>query len=299
MFFIRRKNNQVEKIIDEVYQKDTIKRYIMLLVGCLIAAVSFNLFFLRYNIVCFGVSGISIVLKEFGVDPSSFILIANIFLLIISYIFLDIKDVKNQIIGAILYPIFIKITLPLTNMIDFENIEMIIIAVFGGLTHGLGSGLIYKSGFSTGGTDVVGLLIKKYSKTTMGNAMMYVNIVIIIIGKLVFSWEIFMYAILVAYLIAVSTDKILLGISNSKAFYIVADKEKEEIIKEFLNSLPNVGCTIMDVNSGNNNKKSLLLAVVPTKSYFIIKEGLKEIDRDIFYLVCDSYQVVHKDDLYE
>ena len=299
MFFIRRKNNQVEKIIDEVYQKDTIKRYIMLLVGCLIAAVSFNLFFLRYNIVCFGVSGISIVLKEFGVDPSSFILIANIFLLIISYIFLDIKDVKNQIIGAILYPIFIKITLPLTNMIDFGNIEMIIIAVFGGLTHGLGSGLIYKSGFSTGGTDVVGLLIKKYSKTTMGNAMMYVNIVIIFIGKLVFSWEIFMYAILVAYLIAVSTDKILLGISNSKAFYIVADKEKEEIIKEFLNSLPNVGCTIMDVNSGNNNKKSLLLAVVPTKSYFIIKEGLKEIDRDIFYLVCDSYQVVHKDDLYE
>ena len=299
MFFIRRKNNQVDKIIDEVYQKDTIKRYIMLLVGCLIAAVSFNLFFLRYNIVCFGVSGISIVLKEFGVDPSSFILIANIFLLIISYIFLDIKDVKNQIIGAILYPIFIKITLPLTNMIDFGNIEMIIIAVFGGLTHGLGSGLIYKSGFSTGGTDVVGLLIKKYSKTTMGNAMMYVNIVIIIIGKLVFSWEIFMYAILVAYLIAVSTDKILLGISNSKAFYIVADKEKEEIIKEFLNSLPNVGCTIMDVNSGNNDKKSLLLAVVPTKSYFIIKEGLKEIDRDIFYLVCDSYQVVHKDDLYE
>ena len=299
MFFIRRKNNQVDKIIDEVYQKDTIKRYIMLLVGCLIAAISFNLFFLRYNIVCFGVSGISIVLKEFGIDPSSFILIANIFLLIISYIFLDIKDVKNQIIGAILYPIFIKITLPLTNMIDFGNIEMIIIAVLGGLTHGLGSGIIYKSGFSTGGTDVIGLLIKKYSKTTMGNAMMYVDVAVIIIGKFVFSWEIFMYAILVAYLIAVTTDKILLGISNSKAFYIVADREKEEIIKEFLNSIPNVGCTIMDVNNGNNDKKSLLLAVVPTKSYFIIKEGLKEIDRDIFYLVCDSYQVVHKDDLYE
>ena len=52
----------------------------------------------------------------------------------------------------------------------------------------------------------------------------------------------------------------------------------------------------MDVN---NNKQSLILAVVPTKSYFIIKEGLKEIDKDIFYLVCDSYQVIHKDDLNE
>lgn len=300
MLFRRRKNTQVEKIVDEVYKKDTIKRYLMLLTGCLIAAISFNLFFLRYNIVCFGVSGISIVLNTFGIDPSSFILIANIILLLISYIFLDIRDVKNQIIGAILYPIFIKMTLPLTNMIDFGDLEMILIAIFGGLSHGIGSGLIYKSGFSTGGTDVIGLLIKKYSKVSMGNAMMYVNIGVILIGKLVFSWSIFMYAILVAYLISVSTDKILLGISNSKAFYIVADNKKEEIIREFLNSLPGVGCTVMDVNGGySNNKETLILAVVPTKSYFIIKEGLKEIDKNIFYLVCDSYQVIHKDDLYE
>ena len=300
MFFRRRKNNQIDTIIDEVYKKDTIKRYIMLLSGCLIAAFSFNLFFLRYNIVCFGVSGISIVLKEFGVEPSSFILIANIILLIVSYILLDIRDVKNQIIGAILYPIFIKMTLPITNMIDFGNLEMIIIAIFGGLSHGLGSGLIYKSGFSTGGTDVIGLIIKKYSKVSMGNAMMYVNIIIILIGKLVFSWEIFMYAILVAYLISISTDKILLGISNSKAFYIVADTNKEDIIKEFLKSLPGTGCTIINASGGySNNKQSLILAVVPTKSYFIIKEGLKEIDKDIFYLVCDSYQVIHKDDLDE
>lgn len=300
MFFIRKKNNQIDKIVDEVYKKDTIKRYIMLLVGCLIAAFSFNLFFLRYNIVCFGVSGISIVLKQFGVEPSSFILLANIVLLVISYILLDIRDVKNQIIGAILYPIFIKMTLPLTNMIDFGDLEMIIIAIFGGISHGLGSGLIYKSGFSTGGTDVIGMIIKKYSKTSMGNAMMYVNIGIILIGKLVFSWEIFMYAILVAYLISIFTDKVLLGISNSKAFYIVADNQKEELIKEFLNSLPGVGCTIMDANGGySNNKQSLILAVVPTKSYFIIKEGLKEIDKSIFYLVCDSYQVVHKDDFNE
>ena len=129
---------------------------------------------------------------------------------------------------------------------------------------------------------------------------MYVNIIIILIGKVVFSWEIFMYAILVAYLISISTDKILLGISNSKAFYIVTDTNKEEIIKEFLKSLPGTGCTIINANGGySNSKQSLILAVVPTKSYFIIKEGLKEIDEDIFYLVCDSYQVIHKDDLDE
>lgn len=290
-------DRQVDYIMSKINKKNLFKRYIMLLLGCLIVAFAFNVFFEKYNIVCFGVSGISIVLKEFGVDPSTFILIANIFLIIISYFFLGINDVKNQIIGALIYPLFIKLTLPVANLIDFGNLEMIVIAVFGGILAGIGSGLIYKSGYSTGGTDVIGLLICKYSKISMGNAMMFVDICIVIIGKIVFSWEIVMYAIVVAYLISIATDKILLGISNSKAFYIVADNKKDTIIKEFLNSLPGVGCTVMNALGGySNDKQTLILAVAPTKSYFIIKEGLKEIDEDIFYLVCDSYEVIHKDD---
>lgn len=291
-------DRQVDYIMSKINKQNLFKRYIMLLSGCLIVAFAFNVFFEKYNIVCFGVSGISIVLKKFGVDPSTFILIANIFLIIISYFFLGINDVKNQIIGALIYPLFIKLTLPIANLIDFGNLEMIVIAIFGGIFAGVGSGLIYKSGYSTGGTDVIGLLICKYSKISMGSAMMFVDVCIVIIGKIVFSWEIVMYAIVVAYLISIATDKILLGISNSKAFYIVADTKKDNIIKEFLNSLPGVGCTVMNAYGGySNDKQTLILAVAPTKSYFIIKEGLKEIDKDIFYLVCDSYQVIHKDDL--
>ena len=283
--------------MEAVYKKNLWKRYIMLLTGCLIVAFAFNLFFLRYNIVCFGVSGVSIVLSEFGVNPSLFIMGANIFLLIISYFFLGVDDVKNQIVGALIYPVFIELTLKVTNLIDLGDLEMIVIAVIGGVLAGIGYGLIYKSGFSTGGTDVIGNLICKYSKISMGNAMMFVNVAIIIIGKIVFSWEIVMYAIVVAYLISVATDKILLGISNSKAFYIVVDRNKDDIVNDFLLSLPGVGSTIIDANGGySNDKQTLILAVAPTKMYFVIKEGLKEIDKNIFYLVCDSYEVSSKDD---
>lgn len=298
MFFKKRREKQITNIINEINKKNIVKRYIMLLSGCLIVAFAFNLFFLRYDIVCFGVSGVSIVLKEFGVDPSAFILLANIFLIIITYFFLGVEEVKNQIVGALTYPIFIKLTLYVTDLIDFGHLEMIVIVIFGGILAGIGYGLIYKSRFSTGGTDVLGLLICKYSKISMGNAMMFVNIAIITIGKMVFSWEIVMYAIVVAYLISIATDKILLGISNSKAFYIVADKEKDDLVIDFLNTLPGVGCTVMDASGGySNSKQTLILAVGPTKSYFIIKEGLKEIDDSIFYLVCDSYEVIRKEDL--
>ena len=106
-----------------------------------------------------------------------------------------------------------------------------------------------------------------------------------------------MYAIVVAYLISIATDKILLGISNSKAFYIVVDKDKDDIVNEFLLSLDGVGSTIINVSGGqSNDKQTLILAVAPTKMYFVIKEGLREIDKDIFYLVCDSYEVSSKDE---
>ena len=300
ILFKRMREKRINKIIENVNKKNVLKRYLMLLSGCLIVAFAFNLFFLRYDIVCFGVSGISIVLAKFGVNPAMFIMGANIFLLIISYFFLGVEDVKNQLVGAIIYPIFVSLTAKITDLIDLGNIEFIIIAVMGGVIAGIGYGLIYKSGFSTGGTDVIGNLICKYSKISMGNAMMFVNVSIIAIGKIVFPWKIVMYAIVVAYLISVATDRILLGISNSKAFYIVVDKEKEEFVREFLASLPGVGSTVIDASGGySNDRQTLILAVVPTKMYFIIKEGLSEIDRNIFYLVCDSYEVSNRDEVYE
>ncbi len=296
MFFRKKREQHVKKIMDEVNRKNILKRYLMLLGGCLIVAFSFNLFFLRYNIVCFGVSGVSIVLNKFGIEPSNFILAANIFLIIITYFFLGVEEIKNQIVGALVYPVFIKLTLYITNLIVLDNLEMIVIAILGGVCAGIGYGLIYRSGFSTGGTDVLGLIICKYSKVSMGTAMMFVNICIIILGKIVFSWEIVLYAILVAYLISIATDKILLGISNSKAFYIVTDSNKDELVKSFLLSIKGAGCTIINASGGySNNKQTLLLAVVPTKAYYLIKEGLKEIDPTIFYLVCDSYEVSRKE----
>lgn len=294
--FKKIREKRIDKIIEAVNKKNLFKRYIMLILGVCIVAFAFNLFFLRYNIVCFGISGISIVLAKFNINPSVFILIANAVLLVISYFFLGIEDVKNQLVGALLYPIFIELSLKITNLIDLGDLEFIIIAVMGGILTGVGYGLIYKSGYSTGGTDVIGNLICKYSKISMGNAMMFVNISIILLGKLVFSWKIVMYAIVVAYLISIVTDKILLGISDSKAFYIVVDTKKDDIVNDFLLSLPGVGSTIIDASGGySNTSQTLIMAVAPTKMYFIIKEGLQEIDKNIFYLVCDSYEVSNRD----
>ena len=286
------RKQRVETIIDTVQKRNVPKRYLMLVVGCFILAFAFNLFFLRYNIVCFGVSGISIVLSEFGVNPSLFILLANIVLMIVAFFVLGKESTKNQLVGALLYPVFTYLTGLFTPYIDLGNTELVVVAIIGGVLAGIGCGLIYKSNFSTGGTDVIIEIICKYGKTSMGTAGLIVSAIIILIGKIVFSWDIVLYAVLVSYLISVFTDKVLLGISKSKAFYIVCNKDKDDIVRNFLISVPGVGTTVIDAEGGySSNDQTLLLAVVPTRAYFIVKDGLKEIDKDIYFLVCDSYEV--------
>ena len=290
------RKKKVDSIIEEVKRKNLGKRYLMLILGCLIVAFAFNLFFLRYNIVCFGISGLSIVLDKYGVNPTIFILSANIVLLILAYFVLGKNSTKNQLVGALIYPVFIEITKLITDKIDLGDTEMVVIALLGGVFAGMGYGLIYKSNFSTGGTDVIIEIICKYAKISMGTSGLIVNGIIVAIGKIAFSWSTVLYAIFVSYLISVFTDKVLLGISRRKAFYIVVDKSIEFEVKEYLLSIEGVGTTVIDAEGGYSEKnQTLLLAVVPTRSYFIVKDGLREIDKNIFFLVCDSYEVSNKE----
>lgn len=291
-FFDYFRKKKVENITYQVKKRNASKRYLMLIIGCFILAFTFNLFFLRYNIVCFGVSGISIVLSKFGVNPSLFIFLSNILLMIVAYFVLGKESTKNQLVGALLYPVFTYLTGLFTDYIDLANTEIVVIAILGGVLAGIGSGLIYKSNFSTGGTDVIIEIICKFGKVSMGTAGLIVSSVIILIGKLVFSWDIVLYAVLVSYLISLFTDKVLLGISKSKAFYIVVSKENDDMVRNFLVSVPGVGTTVIDAEGGySNNEQTLLLAVVPTRQYIVVKEGLMEIDKNIYFLVCDSYEV--------
>ena len=290
MFFKKLKEKKVNNIIKEINSRDLFKRYLLLVIGCFIVAFAFNLFFLKYGIVCFGISGLSIVVNEFGFDPSLFILLGNIVLLIVSFFALGFLKTKNSIIGSLLFPLFVKLTSYLTANISLGDVEMIVIAIFGSVLTGVGYGIIFKTGFTTGGTDILDQIISKYSKISLGSSMLIVDGLVVLSAKLVFSWEIVLYGAIVLYIISTLTDKVILGISQSKAFYIVTEKEEE--VKTFLLSILNGGVTLINARGGySNEKQHLLLGVVPTRSYYVVKEGLKQIDDKIFFLVCDAYEV--------
>lgn len=292
MFIKGIKEKKINDLVIEVSKTNLIKRYIWLAIGCFIVAFAFNVFFLQHDLVCIGITGLSIVLQKY-MEPSKLILIVNIGLLILSYFLLGKEKTKNSIIGAITIPIFVSLTKHLVPFFNLEGLEITVIAIIGAVMTGFGYGIIFKNGFTGGGTDIINQIISKYTKVSIGSAMLITDGLVVLSAKLVFGWETVLYGYIILYIISTLTDKVILGISKSKAFYIVTNKEDE--VKKFLLSINNAGVTLLNVKGGYSNDKHLmLLAVVPTRNYFIVKEGLKAIDKDVFFLVCDAYEVIKK-----
>ena len=290
MFFRKLRRKKIDTILDNIDNKDLVQRYLLLAMGCFIVAFAFNVFFKQYGIVCFGISGLSIVFSKFGISSFLFILISNILLLILSYFTLGVKKTKNAVVGSLLFPIAVYMTEAFVPYLNFDDVELLVIAIFGGVLSGIGYGLIYKTNFNTGGTDIICEIVAKYTKVSLVKAMWVSDGLVVLSGLFVSNWEVILYGFLVLYLISFMTDKVVLGISQSKAFYIVTDKQEE--VREFLLSITEGGVTLINARGGySNNKETLLLGVVPTRQYFIVKEGLKEIDKNIFFLACDAYEV--------
>lgn len=288
-----------ENISDEINRKERVQRYFFLIVGCFLLAVAFNMFFSPNNLVTGGVSGIAIVVNKLtGLSTSVFIAVSYTILLIISYIVLGRKETRHTIIGSLCYPLFVYLTRNLADMITINVDEMLLICIFGAIIHGIGSGLTFKYGFSSGGTDVICQIMSKYFKITIGDSMRILNTTIIIgsgffIGGpgVVYAWENVMYAIIIVYIVSLLNDKLLLGISDSKAFYVITDHETS--VKAFLLNEIGKGVTVVEGRGGyTGDRKKVIMCVVPTRLYFLAKEGILEIDKQAIVLINDVYQSI-------
>lgn len=286
-----KKKDKTSNILEMIEEKYKVRRYFELIIGVLLISLAFNIFLLPNDLVFGGVSGLSIIVKEIiPINPSKFIMIASLILLVISYLVLGKKETRGSIIGSILFPIFVELTSNINQYINLDTSNLLLAVIFGGIIYGFGAGLVFKAGFTTGGTDIINQIISKYFHTSMGNAMLMSDGLIVLCGGFFFGATKLMYAIIVVYIIGLMTDKVLLGISNSKAFYIITNEDEK--IKDYLLNELHHGVTIFNVKGGYTNKKDeVILCVVPTSEYYKVKEGIHEIDDKAFFVVCDAYEV--------
>ena len=252
-------------------------------------SVSYNIFNVKCNLI-YGVGGIGLMLSKFiNVDNWAVILSFDMVLLGISSLTLDNETTKNSILGSLLFPLFVKLTEPV-GAIDLGGIETMLLVICGALLTGIGHGLIFKAGYTTGGTDILNHIVSKYGKVSIGKAMNFTDFVIIIISLFIFGFPTFIYSVLSLYIISFITDRVILGISQSKAFYIITEHETE--VKKFITQNLSHGVTVLEARGGyTGNMEKVIMCIVPTKEYFVFKEGIKMIDKNAFFIVTDAYEV--------
>ena len=281
----------VENVIKKLKRKKLAKRIAILLISLLVLSLVYNLLLLPTDLVAGGVNGIAIITNYvYGIDSSIMILLISSACLLFSFLYLGTERTLGSLLATFIYPLFVKLTAIITQGITINYDDKFLIIIFAGVIGGLANGCIYKTGFSNGGLPIISQILYKYHKIPIAKSSMVINSMIIIIGSFFFGWSMMMYAIILVFINNMMIDKVLLGISSNKAFYIVTTKEKE--IREYiLNNLKHT-VTIFNVEGAFLEKRrKVLLSVIPKRDYYKLTEGIKLIDPDAFFVVEDAYEV--------
>ena len=284
-------DNFIENIIKKLKRKSLLRRILILLAALLVLALIYNLLLLPTDLVAGGVNGIAIITNYvYGIDSSIMILLISSACLLFSFLYLGTERTLGSLLATFIYPLFVKLTAIITQGITIDYDDKFLIIIFAGVIGGLANGFIYKTGFSNGGLPIISQILYKYHKIPIAKSSMVINSMIIIIGSFFFGWSMMMYAIILVFINNMMIDKVLLGISSNKAFYIVTTKEKE--IREYiLNNLKHT-VTIFNVEGAFLEKRrKVLLSVIPKRDYYKLTEGIKLIDPNVFFVVEDAYEV--------
>lgn len=271
------------------------REIIYILIGVTLYAIAINMIFDPLSLVTGGVSGLAIVVKSLtsyfipgGMPIWLFNLLSNIPLFIATYIILGKGVIKKTLFATIA----MTVALYIVPTVSIVGEDYFLGAVFGGVLTGIGTGFIFSVMASTGGTDLIALIIHKYKKYyTIPQILIVIDGIIICLGILVFGINKALYAGFAIYVVAKVSDTILEGFKFAKMAYIISD-QYELIAKEIMETM-NRGVTGINATGMYSNRdKKMLFCVVGKKEIVRISEIAKEIDPDAFIIVSDVREVL-------
>jgi len=288
---MKKSNYYVNELIYQLKNKNRLFRTAIFIWGVLIYAISFSIFFSPNNIVSGGTTGLSLIIKEvFGIETSLFVLLFSLLTLIISYIFLGKYETMKALLGSMLLPIFMEFSSIYQGLIGLQDTSLFLIVFIGGALMGLGNGLIIRSGFSVGGFQIIYQILYNRFGVSIGKSTLWLNGVLVMIGGIFFGFSTALYAIIGLYISSIITDRVMLETSATKTFFIITEKDNE--IRQYI--IDNLGYSSTQVNAKggySNKEKKVLMCAVPTRQYFEVKSIIEKIDKNVFFLITDTYEI--------
>ncbi|MCR1900305.1 YitT family protein [Irregularibacter muris] len=266
------------------------RRISIVLLGCLLLAIGINGFLVPHHLLSGGVTGLSILLNYItGLPVGLMIFLLNIPVFVLGYKLVSRPFIIISLIGTVSLSLFVTWTTRLPVFVD----DVLLSAVFGGVITGLGSGIVFANRGTTGGTDIIAVIIKKYFSVDVGTTMFTVNATIVLFSSLVFGVRLGLYTLISIYINSLMIDKVQQGLDRKKAILVITEKP-EEARQAIINQIKR-GVTLLEGQGGyTQESKKIVFCLVTPFQLAKIREILLDIDEGAFITVLDAAEVVGK-----
>lgn len=280
---------------DKLFSSKWFKSYSLIALGALFVAAGYVLFITPYKIVPGGVYGISIVMHYLLGTPVGLVALAfNIPLTILAVKILGPRFGAKTVTGFVLTSVFVDSLAYYTKNKPLVENDTLLSCIFGGLLIGLGVGLIFKAKATSGGSDVISMILNKYTKIPVGQMIMIVDSVIVILSLVAFGdWKIPLYSWIVIFIIGKVVDIVLQGVSYDKSVFIISDKH-EEIRDRLINDIRRGGTYIAGTGMYNGAEKKIIFTVVSRRELSMLEEYIHRIDPNAFLTVIEANEILGK-----
>lgn len=266
-----------------------VKEYAIITLGIILVALSLEFFFFPNGIASGGISGLALILKDlFGISTGTVMIISNIVLFIIAFIFLGGAYGVKSIYAAF------SLSFLLSGIEKFEvsgiTDNPMLATIFGSAIIAMGSAMVFSQGASTGGTSIIASILSKYCNMDIGKGVLISDSVVIILAIYTFGIELGLFGLLSVYLAGNLIDKFIDGFNSCKQVYVFTDKE--ELIVEYIKNDIDRGCTVFKGKGGYSGKENtMILTVLDRKGFIKLKGFIRKNDPSAFITVNETSAV--------
>lgn len=300
--------------------KNTLYSWFSILIGCIILAAGFVFFINPYNIVPGGVYGASIVLHNLfpSIQVGTFGYMFDIPLLILSVVLLGAKLGSRTIAAALITPLLMNIISKLVyptkealqaldpaqlagGSMDLSN-HLMLACIIGAALIGVGTGIVIRNEATTGGSDIVGMLLQKYCHIRFSKAILLVDGTVVCFGLVVIgfgigstedciqpSWHLSLYSLIAIFIISRMIAYMINGAKNDKLIFVISDKKMTELHSYILKDLDRTATCIKSSGLYTGKEKEMIFLVVSYKEVAGVKLTIKKADPRAFVVVTDAY----------
>ncbi|MGZ5555743.1 MAG: YitT family protein [Candidatus Aminicenantales bacterium] len=270
------------------------KNALLILVGCIVNGLAYALFLIPHHFVPGGVSGIAIILNYFSALPvGALILVLNVPVFLLGLKTMGKKYVLNSLAGMVVSSVFIDLfnkVLKLPSATD----NPVLASIYGGVMLGVGLGIVFRGRASTGGSDIIGMILSKYTGMSLGYGIMITDFVVISAsGFALHSLEAPLYGYLVLFLSTKVIDMVLEGWNYSK-LVIITSTRTDEIADFILRGLDRSGTALRSRSLYLSREGELILTVIHRKQLADLRNFIKKTDPEAFVIINDTYDVLGK-----